>query len=306
MPRRLWGRANTTRPCSIADYTGKTLANPFKPSTAPSFFTFQPDTVTSNLHAGDGRNIQVEARSGDVLNLAIGAVAQVYNSTTENTDIRYQGAMPVRGRAGRDIVNFGRVGYSDQYNKVFPGLIVGADPTDVSIVAAGRNILYLNVQIAGPGSLDVSAGGTVYQGNLGAITSIGPLASGDTRSGASIVVAAGLGSDGADYAALHKYLDAAKSRRRRHPARRSARQGRSDLRGRAEGRRARIQRSGVEPLRFLFARPSGDCRAVPGGPQLCGRSDHVRRLGHPRTVWRRYLDPHSTGVRICLHSDRVP
>lgn len=34
--------------------------------------------------------------------------------------------------------------------------------------------------------------------------------------------------------------------------------------------------------------------------------DHVRRLGHPRTVWRRYLDPHSTGVWICLHSDRVP
>ncbi|RED33209.1 hypothetical protein BJ123_11146 [Rhodopseudomonas thermotolerans] len=188
MPRRLSGRANTTRPCSIADYTGKTLAaarravsgaeaspnavpNPFKPSIAPSYFTFQPDTVTSNLHAGDGRNILVEARSGDVLNLAIGAVAQVCNSTTGNTDICYQGGMPVRGRAGRDIVNFGRVGYSDQYNKVFPGLIVGADPTDVSIVAAGRNILYLNVQIAGPGSLDVSAGGTVYQGNLGAITS---------------------------------------------------------------------------------------------------------------------------------------
>lgn len=210
MPRRLWGRANTTRPCSIADYTGKTLAaarravsgaeaspnavpNPFKPSIAPSYFTLQPDTVTSNLHAGDGRYFLVEARSGDVLNLAIGAVAQVCNSTTGNTDIRYQGGMPVRGRGGRDIVNFGRVGYSDQYNKVFPGLIVGADPTDVSIVAAGRNILYLNVQIAGPGSLDVSAGGTVYQGNLGAMTSIGPLASGDTRPGASIVVAAGLG-----------------------------------------------------------------------------------------------------------------
>lgn len=116
MPRRLSGRANTTRPCSIADYTGKTLAaarqavsgadaspnavpNPFKPSTAPSFFTFQPDTVTSNLHAGDGRYFLVEARSGDVLNLAIGAVAQVCNSTTGNTDIRYQGGMPVRGRA---------------------------------------------------------------------------------------------------------------------------------------------------------------------------------------------------------------
>ncbi|ABD05193.1 haemagglutinin-like protein [Rhodopseudomonas palustris HaA2] len=180
------------------------IPNPFRPSTATgSFFSFQDDRVSAST-TDDTTPNRIVALTGDIINLALGETL---------TDVYYDNAYHVISHgtgksaqviAGGDIVNFGAGSAG-----ATAGLILNTRPTDVSVIRAGGSIFYLNMNIAGPGALDISAVDTIYQGNLGAITSIGPLASGDTRPGASIVVAAGLGSDGADYAALTKYLDAA-------------------------------------------------------------------------------------------------
>jgi hypothetical protein len=89
-------------------------------------------------------------------------------------------------------------------------LIVHSDPNDVSIISAGRDIIYANFDVAGPGMLEVSAGRNLYQADKGSFTSIGPVANGDTRPGASIAMLAGVGASGPDYNALaSRYLDPA-------------------------------------------------------------------------------------------------
>ena len=44
------------------------------------------------------------------------------------------------------------------------GLIVNNNPSDVSVIQAGGEILYANAAVAGPGQLYVQAGGSIYQG----------------------------------------------------------------------------------------------------------------------------------------------
>ncbi|KAF1044736.1 MAG: hypothetical protein GAK35_01629 [Herbaspirillum frisingense] len=78
------------------------------------------------------------------------------------------------------------------------------DPTDISTLAASGGIFYAGyhkpvqarqlpgLQIAGPGTLHITAGNSVYQASVASIGSIGPLVSGDTRPGASVVVQAGM------------------------------------------------------------------------------------------------------------------
>jgi hypothetical protein len=107
-------------------------------------------------------------------------------------------------RAGRDIL-------TNAY-------ILNNDPTDVSVISAGRDILNSVIGIWGPGQLEVSAGRNIYQSDKGdqylsdrgSIISYGAVVSGDTRPGASISVMAGVGAAGPDYAALARlYLDPA-------------------------------------------------------------------------------------------------
>ncbi|MDI4232850.1 filamentous hemagglutinin family protein [Bradyrhizobium sp. Arg237L] len=117
-------------------------------------------------------------------------------------------------RAGRDIVGAGLApgvtkisavgGFNSRGN-----LIVHNNPNDISIVSAGRDIVFANFDIAGPGVLEVSAGRNLYQADKGSITSIGPIAIDDKRPGASILMQAGVGTNGPDYAALTTYLDPA-------------------------------------------------------------------------------------------------
>lgn len=71
------------------------------------------------------------------------------------------------------------------------------------------------LQVAGPGTLEITAGKNIYQGSTANVESIGPLVTGDNRPGASIVVQAGVGAgtpgvgqvDWTDFAKL--YLDPA-------------------------------------------------------------------------------------------------
>ncbi|MGH8819456.1 MAG: filamentous hemagglutinin family protein, partial [Achromobacter pestifer] len=91
-------------------------------------------------------------------------------------------------------------------------LFLHHDERDVSRVSAGRDILYSSFQVAGPGTLEVSAGRHVLMADRASITSLGAVLPGDRRAGASIAVQAGVGADGPDYAGfLARYLDPAKA-----------------------------------------------------------------------------------------------
>ncbi|WP_083556264.1 filamentous haemagglutinin family protein [Hyphomicrobium sp. NDB2Meth4] len=185
------------------------VPNPFRPvSGVSSFFsyknfaTFRPDGIEANPNTSQQAIDRIYAMDGDILNVAFGEVnSNAYYSNAYHTI--YFGNRAVRVTATGDIVNFG-AGTSAN-----PGLILNNDSTDVSMIKAGGNIFYANVNIAGPGSLEVIAGGNIYQGDKGSIVSIGALAAGDTRPGASILMQAGVGTAGPNYAGLLPYLDPA-------------------------------------------------------------------------------------------------
>ncbi|WP_051593715.1 filamentous haemagglutinin family protein [Achromobacter sp. DH1f] len=108
----------------------------------------------------------------------------------------YRAARPVSIQAGGDIVNL-------------KALVLNQQATDVSRVVAGRDILYANVDIAGPGWLEVAAGRNLTQENKGRLTSLGLLDGGPAtgKGGAGIVASAG---GQGDYTALaRRYLDPA-------------------------------------------------------------------------------------------------
>lgn len=166
-----------------------------------ALFMFGPNTLTDDSAEGAGVPSHIYALQGDVLGVNIGGTVQAGgNPFDPQVQTYYQASKPVRIMAGGDIVSSG-------------GLIIQGSAADVSVVAAARDVLYANFSIAGPGTLEVSAGGQVYQGNQASLTSLGPLAVGDTRPGADIVVQAGVGAgapgEGAtDYAGFARlYLD---------------------------------------------------------------------------------------------------
>src|SRR5262249_26812405 len=112
----------------------------------------------ARLHEDDRNPIRVYAVEGDVVDVTLGQVGQ--DSSKAKV---YAGAKAVMLRAGRDIVNFGQtwgagVNASGNYNVPVSSFILNNREDDVSVIAAGRDIWYANVQIAGPGTLDVRAG----------------------------------------------------------------------------------------------------------------------------------------------------
>lgn len=127
--------------------------------------------------------------------------------------LRYEGHGAVRMIAGRDIVSSGtglgseRTASDNMGDYASSGnLFVNTSATDVSLVQAGRDILYGNFNVAGPGSLEISAGRNLLMNDEVAVTSTGAVAAGDTRSGASIVLQAGASQ--ADYSGfLRRYLE---------------------------------------------------------------------------------------------------
>ena len=106
--------------------------------------------------------------------------------------------------AGRDIVSSGRIfGLQGLFGSIpTDNLFIHKNPNDISIVSAGRDILFSNFQVAGPGLLEVSAGRNILLTGAGgehSVTSLGAILPGDTRPGASIVMQAGVGANGPDY-----------------------------------------------------------------------------------------------------------
>ncbi len=177
-----------------------------------SLFAFGPNSAQARLdRVTDAPPIRFYAAGGDIVGLRTGETV----SLSSGAQTWFNGAGPVWIKAARDIVDTGDApGTTTPGNGTFRGvglrgnLIVHAAPTDVSIVSAGRDILYANFDVAGPGTLEISAGRNLLQEDRGGLSAIGPVAPGDLRPGASIALLAGVGAAGLDMAPIRaRYLD---------------------------------------------------------------------------------------------------
>ncbi|QVQ26998.1 filamentous haemagglutinin family protein [Achromobacter deleyi] len=175
--------------------------------------------------AGSGSVTRFYARDGDIVGLRSGELIAVLNGVNVG-QTWYEASGPVWMMAGRDIVASGtdigkttEVPSTNGFN--FGGttpatstgnLFLHRDARDVSLVSAGRDILYSSFTVAGPGTLDISAGRNVLMADRASVTSLGAVLPGDNRAGASIAMQAGVGTKGPDYAGfLAHYLDPAKA-----------------------------------------------------------------------------------------------
>ncbi|MGK9418671.1 filamentous hemagglutinin family protein [Pseudomonas cedrina] len=172
-------------------------------------FAFGPNTA-STLWGNALEPARFYALTGDLLGVNSGRSITITNSTSMNDprlgQTYYEGAGPVWMLAGRDIVSSGTglSGATGGENKTgrytfADNLFVHNNPTDISIASAGRDILYSSFNVAGPGNLEVTAGRNILMDDKVGITSLGAVAPGDNRPGASIVLQAGVGPNGPDY-----------------------------------------------------------------------------------------------------------
>lgn len=210
---------------AFAGYSDAALLNPIAGNGSPDgnpavigglpLFYFGPDSAASL--ARDLQPARFYALTGDIVRLNSGAQIRFGEQAGNRAgQTWYEGAGPVWMRAGRDIVASGtplgqRISAPSQISTdaSFTGnLFVHDDPNDLSLVQAGRDILYGNFNVAGPGTLEISAGRNILMEDRAAITSLGAVVPGDSRPGADIVLQAG--AAGADYQAfLERYLDPA-------------------------------------------------------------------------------------------------
>jgi filamentous hemagglutinin family protein len=181
-----------------------------------SLFAFGPDTPTTNLHAGDANPALFYAATGDIIGLQTGETLTFISSLNQNPS--FIAAKAVQIEAGQDIISLGDLpgtqNGTPETNVTSSGsLILNSAPNDVSLISAGRDITFANVQIAGPGNLLVQAGRNFFQGQQGVLESIGPLVDVNvlTRAGgAGITVLAGVGATGPNYTGFAQaYLDPA-------------------------------------------------------------------------------------------------
>src|SRR3546814_24985 len=176
-----------------------------------SLFAFGPNSAAvSSSNWADRLPVRIYAVGGDIVGLGSGEMLS-FNSGSGRTLLDwYVGGGPLRMTAGRDIVANGTVGASN--------LIVHSNDTDVSVISAGRDIIYSNFDIAGPGTLEVTAGRNILQEDRGSFTSLGPIRADDTSDGASIALIAGM--TGANWdAVLDFYLDPSRLEIGRAPGR---------------------------------------------------------------------------------------
>ncbi|MFL6534788.1 MAG: filamentous hemagglutinin family protein, partial [Pseudomonas sp.] len=165
-------------------------------------------------YRGANQPVRFYAVTGDIVGLRTGEMI-AFSSGPRAGETWYEAASPAWIMAGRDIVNSGDIaGTSLTQFETGPtstgNLFVHDDPTDISIVSAGRDILYSTFNVAGPGTLEISAGRNILMEDQAAVTSLGPVKAGDNRPGASIVMQAGVGAAGPDYLGfVRQYLDPA-------------------------------------------------------------------------------------------------
>ncbi|UBS33867.1 filamentous hemagglutinin family protein [Altererythrobacter sp. N1] len=151
------------------------------------------------------------ARDGDIAFINFGNV----DTDSRTGSSSYYSGFPAYVRAGRDIVRFGQaaVTLSSGVYRQNSSLFFHSFEDDVSIIEAGRDLIHINAMVAGPGTLEVSAGGSLYQDDRGTIRSIGLIganASSAPTGGADIAIMVGTGVEGADWVGVRDtYLDPA-------------------------------------------------------------------------------------------------
>ncbi len=111
----------------------------------------------------------------------------------------YRAGKPVDILAGGDIVNTLRIDSAEQSH----GCVDDRREREISSTWGNTIYTYNSVTkgytaqagllVAGPGTLEVTAGGNLYEGATSSIDSIGGLITGDTRPGSNVVLAAGVG-----------------------------------------------------------------------------------------------------------------
>jgi len=174
-----------------------------------SLLPFGPDTPTTNLHQNDPSSALIYAVNGDITDLEFGQVLNFdpVKAPGVTTQTWYVGAKSAVIHAGGDIVSSGDPADFPEQTSIFGAtslgnFILNANPSDVSVVQAGQDIVFSSYEIAGPGLLDVEAGRNYYAGNHGTLTSFGPvfdITQVSRSSGAGITVMAGVGANGPDY-----------------------------------------------------------------------------------------------------------
>ena len=183
-----------------------------------NLFAFGPDTASGGYDLAPAR---FYALAGDIVGLRTGEVLSEFGVISAYTGRTfYQAGGAVWMKAGRDIVNSGtQVG--EYYGapsgasglpsyQATGNLIVHTRDTDVSIIQAGRDILYSSFDILGPGLLELTAGRNILMENRADLVSLGDVLAGGARPGASIVVQAGMNAGNTDWSGfLDAYLDRA-------------------------------------------------------------------------------------------------
>ena len=192
-----------TLPASLTNITEPTATHGYQ-----ALFSFEPDSATGTLHAGDPQPARIYAVSGDIVDLGFGQVLNFGANSIVTPNIWYIAGKAGRMLAGRDIVAAGTnptisyIGpFLNQTTQVSSDLLLNNAPTDISAMEAGRDIVYANAQIGGPGELFVQAGRNLYQGAQGILSSNGPVnpVPGQRSNGAGIITIAGAGPTGPDW-----------------------------------------------------------------------------------------------------------
>ncbi|MEW6644000.1 MAG: filamentous hemagglutinin family protein [Pseudomonadota bacterium] len=191
----------TSNPTNFTN-SNATQDAPFRMNTSNPL-AFGEDTPVSNLHGGDRQPALVYA-GVDIDDLTLGKVTPMSRGTSGFTPTHstwYLAAKPFEVIAGRDIVGTGTLASA----------FLNTNANDISLVQAGRDIIYESVTVAGPGLLQVQAGRNLYQGYYGSLLSVGDLVNpANTAGGAGIVTLAGVGANGPDYSAFARlYFNAA-------------------------------------------------------------------------------------------------
>jgi hypothetical protein len=173
-------------------------------------------TASGTLHQDDTQPTRFYAATGDIVGLQTGVI----ESTAAGN--AYVAATAVQIVAGNDVVSTGGVtslqgststtGTTSQPGGG-PDLFLDNAATDTSLIEAGRDVIYANADVAGPGQLLIRAGGNVYQGDQGILLSLGDIGSALTpltrESGAGITILAGLAGGFTPTVFADLYLDPA-------------------------------------------------------------------------------------------------
>ncbi|WAF83488.1 filamentous hemagglutinin family protein [Metapseudomonas otitidis] len=178
-----------------------------------SLFAFG-GTGVEGAYRGADQPTRIYALRGDIVGVRTGEILQ-FSVNPRAGETWYEGARPTRLMAGRDIVNSGQMVGLPSPRKIegspqtTGNLFVHDAPTDVSVVSAGRDILFSSFNVAGPGTLEITAGRQLRLEDQATLNSLGAIVPGDKRPGADIALQAGAGS-GPDYLAFAlRYLDPA-------------------------------------------------------------------------------------------------